>query len=207
MSLTRPLAVLVLAAVALAGCEKNPLLVKRSACPAVAVPTYAGDVTLFNPPLSRDASAVDVVATITNVRENCIENASTYASDISYDVLARRTSSVGARTVSLPVFASVVQGGNLIVSKQISQVSVTFADGQLRATGHSGARANISRAAAAVPPAIQDRISRVRKAGDLDAAIDPLADPTVKAAVRAATFEVLVGFQLDDAALAYNVTK
>jgi hypothetical protein len=34
-----------------------------------------------------------------------------------------------------------------------------------------------------------------------------MSDPQVRAAVRAASFEVLVGFQLDDAALAYNVGK
>jgi hypothetical protein len=34
-----------------------------------------------------------------------------------------------------------------------------------------------------------------------------MADPEVKAALRAASFEVLLGFQLDDRALAYNIAK
>ena len=38
-------------------------------------------------------------------------------------------------------------------------------------------------------------------------AVVVLAPPQVRAAVRAASFEVLVGFQLDDASLAYNVGK
>ncbi|MEN9932376.1 MAG: hypothetical protein RIS17_949, partial [Pseudomonadota bacterium] len=40
-----------------------------------------------------------------------------------------------------------------------------------------------------------------------DAATDPMADPEVRAALRAASFEVLIGFQLDDRALAYNIAK
>ena len=50
-------------------------------------------------------------------------------------------------------------------------------------------------------------ITRKRKAGDADAAVDPLAEPEVKAAVARATFEVLVGFQLDQNQLAYNATR
>ena len=38
-------------------------------------------------------------------------------------------------------------------------------------------------------------------------AIDPLTEPTVRAAVQRATFEVLVGFQLDQDQLSYNATR
>jgi hypothetical protein len=34
-----------------------------------------------------------------------------------------------------------------------------------------------------------------------------MSDPLIRAALRAASFEVLVGFQLTDQALGYNVTK
>ncbi|OYU14655.1 MAG: hypothetical protein CFE37_10005 [Alphaproteobacteria bacterium PA4] len=207
MSNLRTIALLALAATALAGCQRNPLVVKRSFCPAVAVPTYAGDTTLFRPGTAPDAVNIDVVATITNVRDTCVETATTYASDVTYDVVARRNDTAGARSLTLPVFASVVQGGNLLMSKQISSVTISFADGQARATGKGGARANISRAAASLSPETQALINRKRKATDPDAAVDPLADPTVRAAIRAASFEVLVGFQLDERGLAYNVTK
>ncbi len=197
----------VVAVLALSGCQRNPLVVKRSACPAVAVPTYAGDMTTFSGTGGRDAADVDVAASITNVRATCVEGPSTLSTDVTYDVVARRMTTAGPRTVMFPVFASIVQGGNLIVSKEIGQVSVSFADGQLRAVGRGGSRAAVARSAAQLAPAVQARVSRKRKAGDADAAIDPLADPEVRAAVRAATFEVLVGFQLDEAGLAYNVTK
>jgi hypothetical protein len=95
----------------------------------------------------------------------------------------------------------------LLVSKQLGSVTVAFADGQLRAQASAAAHAEVSRTAATMSDAMQKKISRIRKPGDLDAATDPLADPEVKAAVRATTFEVLVGFQLSDDALAYNAAK
>ena len=202
------LALLSLGGLALAGCQKNPLLVKRTVCPAVAVPWYAGDTTLFAAgDTTRSAQAVDVVATITDVRGNCADIGATLETDVSFTVIARRTATVGARSLTLPFFASVVNGGNLLVSKQLGVVTLNFADGQARAQGAGAAKARVARSATSLPAEIQARVSRNRRAGDLDAATDPLAEPDVKAAVRAASFEVLVGFQLDDAALAYNVTR
>lgn len=191
----------------LAACERNPLEVRRSVCPAAAVPTYAGDITLFRPGTSPDAGNIDVEATITGVRDSCSDNAAQLVADVTYQVLARRSSTAGARTVALPVFATVVQGGNLIVSKQVGSVAVSFADGQARAQASGGARAMVARSATVLPADIQKRIGRKRKAGELDAATDPMAEPEVRAAMRAATFELLVGFQLDETRLAYNVAK
>ena len=202
------LAAAALAGLALAGCQRDPLLVNRAVCPAVAVPYYAGDATLFAAgDTARDAGAVDLVATMTEVRGVCADVGPTLETDVSFKVVVRRTATAGARRVVLPFFASVVQGGNLLVSKQLGQVTLDFADGQARAQGAGAAKARVSRAATRLPDDIQSRISRKRKPGDLDAATDPLAEPEIRAAVRSASFEVLVGFQLDDAALAYNVTK
>ena len=50
-------------------------------------------------------------------------------------------------------------------------------------------------------------LTRPRKAGEAEAAIDPLADPAVRAAVANATFEHLVGFQLTQDQLKYNATR
>src|SRR3546814_3026286 len=55
---------------ALLGCAKEGdltvggIIATRSACPTVAIPAPTGDITLFNPESSRDASAIDVVASI-----------------------------------------------------------------------------------------------------------------------------------------------
>jgi hypothetical protein len=191
---------------ALAGCEHNPLLVTRSSCPAVAIPNFTGDTTLFRGD-GTAAGDIDVVATMTNVRGVCVDGADRVGTNVSFDVLARRVSTAGARTVTLPFFASVVQGGNLLVSKQIGAVTLSFADGAARAQATGHAHADVDRAATRMSDAMNKKVNRVRKPGDLDAATDPLADPEVKAAVRATTFEVLVGFQLTDDALAYNASK
>ena len=190
----------------LAGCDRNPLIVKRSACPAVAVAAYTGDVTLFRPG-APDAANLDAVAAITNLRDDCTETADQFVSRVTYDVVARRSDAGAARQLVLPVFAAVVQAGNVINAKQLSSVVINFAAGQDRAVATGTATAGVSRTAAAVPQAILDKINRKRRAGDTDAATDPMADPEVRAALRAASFEVLIGFQLDDRALAYNIAK
>ena len=68
------------AVVTVAGCARDNeievaggvgITATRSACPAVAVPMHTGDITLFDPTNSRDASAIDIVATITNVTQQC----------------------------------------------------------------------------------------------------------------------------------------
>lgn len=208
LALRRPatLALVLMPVLLLAGCERNPLIVKRSSCPAVAVAAYTGDVTLFRGG-APDAANVDAVATITNVRDECTETADQFVSRITYEVVARRNDAGAARQVVLPVYAAVVQAGNIINAKQLSNVTVNFAAGQDRAVAQGTATAAVSRTAAAVPQAILDRINRKRTAGMADAATDPMADPEVRAALRAASFEVLIGFQLDDRALAYNIAK
>ncbi len=183
------------------------IIVTRSACPAVAVPAFTGDVTLFNPPSSRDSRAIDVVANITNLRTTCTEQTETVDAKVTFDVQARRANAAGERHVVLPYFATVVQGGRVVISKSISRVSVHFADGQLRASTSGSASASVNRAAATLPVDIQDKITKKRKAGDANAAIDPLADPDVKAAVARASFELLVGFQLTQDQLQYNATR
>lgn len=180
----------------------------RSRCPAVGIPDYTGDVTLFRNAGDRTAANIDVVAAMTNVRTQCNEEGGEKVfANVDFDVLARRNDTQGARQVTLPYFVTVLQGGTAVVSKRVGNVTLSFADGQERAQAHGKGIAYLDRAAATLPQEIRDRITRKRKAGESDAALDPLADPEVKAAVARATFEVLVGFQLDDKQLAYNATR
>lgn len=195
------------AAVVLAGCNRNPLLVERSPCPAIAIPVYTGSYTRFDPPQSRDASAISMTAQISDLSGTCLEGAEFLTTDVSFTVTAQRRNGVAAEEVYLPVFVGLAQGGNVLVSKQMTGVSLRFEPGQLRAETRGGARAEVHRSAVTLPEDIRTRITRERKPDEPDALIDPLADPQVRAAVRAASFEVLVGFQLDDASLAYNVGK
>lgn len=183
------------------------IAITRSSCPAIAIPAQTGDITLFNPANSRDSRAIDVVATITNLRTACGDQGDDVVSNTTFDVVARRSSAIGAREVVLPYFSTVVRGGNVVVSKSISRVAINFADGQLRATGHGAGGAAINRASATLPEDVRAKLTRKRKAGDADASIDPLSAPDVRAAVARASFEVLIGFQLTGEQLQYNATR
>lgn len=191
----------------LASCASNPFLVTRSSCPAVAVPAHVGSFTSFDPPRSRNADAIAYTAQIVDLTGNCIEGADTLTTDVRFTVAAQRRNPGPAQEVHLPLFVAMVQGGNVLVSKQATGVTVRFAEGQLRAEAASGARAEVARSAVTLDPEVQERITRKRQPDDPDALADPMSNPQVRAAVRAATFEVLVGFQLDDASLAYNIGK
>jgi len=202
-----------LAALALASCatddivEDGGVVITRSACPAVAIPAATGDVTLFDPPASRDARAIDVVAYITNVRSQCSESGDSIVTSASYTVNARRRDAAGAREIILPTFTTMVQGGTSIIAKRTSRVALRFAEGQTRATTTGGATTQVSRSATTLPATVRAKLTRRRKAGDVDAAVDPMTDPEVRTAVSRASFEMLVGFQLTPEQLAYNATR
>lgn len=213
MSPIKPLLVCT-ALIALSACagQDNQIMeggvsVTRSACPAVGVPAYTGDITVFNPPSSRDSRAIDVVAAITNVRSTCDETGAEIVANATFDVLATRSDASGAREVVLPYFATVVRGGRAVVSKRLGRVAVRFEDGQTRASTSGAAGISVNRAAATLPDDIRERITRKRKPGDADAAIDPMSIPEVRDAVSRASFELLIGFQLTNEQLQYNATK
>jgi hypothetical protein len=202
-----------LLSLALAACASDGeitatgITVTRSACPAVAIPAATGDITLFNPETSRDATAIDVVASITNLRSTCDETGEYIISNATFEVQAQRRNPSGAREVVVPYFATVVQGGTNVVSKRVGRVALRFEDGQYRASSAGTATSRVLRSAATLPEDIRRQITRERKPGDADAALDPMADPTVRAAVQRASFELLVGFQLTQEQLAYNATR
>jgi len=179
----------------------------RSACPIVAVPAGTGDVTLFDPHASRTASAIDTVATISNVRSTCDDQGADVTTRVTFDVRARRSRADGARDVTLPYFIVVTRGGSQVVAKRVSQVGLHFDAGQSVASTSAEASSAVARSAATLPQEVRDRLTRRRKAGDEDAAVDPLADPTVRSAVASASFEALVGFQLTRDQLRYNATR
>ena len=203
-------------AAALAGCSREGDLdvgagvgvnVTRSGCPTVAVPDGTGDITIFNPVSSQDADAIDVVASVTNVRATCNESGEKIYAQASFDVQARRSDASGSRTVTLPYFNTVVQGGSAVISKRVGQVTIQFADGQQRASAQAQAASYIDKASASLPAEIIQKITKKRKPGDPDAALDPMADPEVRAAVVRSSYEMLLGFQLTEDQLRYNVTR
>ena len=216
MTMPVRLTVVLMMGAALAGCKQTGELVLqegvgisaiRGVCPAVGVPDYTGDITTFRVPGDTSAANMDVSAAITNLRSTCDDTGARVYTNASFDVLARRTDTRGARQVTLPYYSVVLRAGSSVVTKRVGQVTLSFADGQERAQAHAQAGAYVDRAEATLPQDVRDQITRRRKAGEDDAAVDPLSDPAVKAAVARATFELLVGFQLTEQQLAYNATR
>lgn len=212
---TRVLSAIALAA-GLAGCSNEGELVVDqgvgiaavlSSCPAVGIPDYTGDVTMFRAGDDRSLGNLDLSASMTNLRSTCDETGERIYSEATFDVRARRADVRGARTVSLPYFVTVLRGGSAVVTKRVGEVTLTFTDGQERASASARAGSFVNRADATLPEDIRERITRRRRAGDVDAALDPLAAPEVKAAIQRRRFEMLVGFQLTEDQLAYNATR
>ena len=203
-------------AATLAGCAKEGDIVVeqgvgitalRSVCPAVGVPDFTGNVTLFNPADARTADAIDITASLTNVRSQCNDAGAEVVSSATFDVLAQRRDTRGARTVTLPFYSTVVRGGNSVVAKRVGAITLNFADGQDRTWASGSAGAVVDREAATLPADIRERITRRRRSGEAEAAVDPLTQPDVRAAIARASFELLVGFQLTEDQLAYNATR
>jgi hypothetical protein len=206
-------AVAALFCLGLLGCARegdifeSGILTTYTACPPVAIPAPAGDVTLFDPPTSRDAAAIDVVATMTNVRSTCDETGEYIVTTANFDVHGQRRDNRGAREVVVPYFATVVQGNGNVIAKRVGRVGLRFADGQYRASTAGAATSQVLRSAATLPEDIRRQITRPRRAGDANAAMDPMADPAVRVAVERARFEVLLGFDLTPDQLRYNATR
>ena len=187
--------------------EGGGITAMRTPCPEVAVPAGTGDVTLFSPATSRDASAIDVSATLTDVRSTCDATGEQVVTNVTFQVNAIRSHADAARDVTLPYYIAVVQGGSAVVAKRTGQIMVHFDAGQARASANGQANANVLRSAATLPDDVRAQLTKPRRAGQEDAAVDPLSTPKVKQAVQRATFQAFVGFQLTDDQLKYNATR
>ncbi len=209
-----PAAVL-LACVLLAGCAKRGdvsssgegIIQIRSACPIVAVAGHTGDVTLFDPPAGRTSDAIDVSASISNLQSTCQEVNGQLVSSATFQVTALRRDPGPERVVELPYFSTVVRGATEVVAKRIGRVQLHFPDGALRAQAFATAASTVEKSAASLPSDIEQLINRPRKAGSEEAANDPLAQPRVKEAIERSSFELLVGFNLTQDQLRYNITR
>lgn len=176
-------------------------------CPSVGIPDYTGDITTFRVPGDTTVGSLDVTAAMTDLRSTCNDSSEKVYSEATFTVNARRADVRGSRTVELPYFVTVLRGGSAVVTKRVGTVTLAFADGQERATAAGKAGSFVNRADAALPEDIRQKITKRRRPGDTEAALDPLADPEVKAAIARTRFEMLVGFQLTEDQLRYNATR
>ncbi len=179
----------------------------RSACPIAGVPAGTGDITLFDPAGSTDSRAIDVTAAISDVRAVCQDAGNDVVSTATFTVVALRRDPGPARQLVLPYFNVALQGGTVVAAKRIGQAVVNFAAGDIHGWARIQASVRVNRAAATLPANVREILTRERKAGETEAALDPLADPVVREAVAKATFEHLIGFQLTDDQLRYNATR
>ena len=179
----------------------------RSKCPIAGIPTGTGDITLFNPQGSTDSRAIDVSASMTQLRAFCQDSGSDVVSTVTFTVTALRRDAGPARQVVLPYFDVALRGGQAIEAKQVGAVALNFPAGSQHASTRAQASIRVNQSAASLPAEVRAILTRPRKAGEADAAIDPLADPAVRTAVANATFEHLVGFQLTQDQLKYNATR
>ena len=179
----------------------------RSACPIAGVPAATGDITLFDPADSKDSRAIDVTASITDVRATCQEAGDDIVSTAIFTIVALRRDAGPARQVVVPYFDVALRGGSTIAAKQVGQAVLNFKAGDLHAWTRVQAYVRVNRAAATLPENVRLILTRPRKAGEAEAAVDPMTEPGVRAAVADATFEHLVGFELTQDQLKYNATR
>jgi len=179
----------------------------RSACPIPGIPAGTGDITTFNPPDSTDSRAIDVTAAITDLRASCQDVGDDVVSTATFTVIGLRRDGGPARQVVLPYFNVALRGGDTIAAKQVGQAVLNFAAGDIHSYARVQATIRVNRAAATLPSNVRTILTRPRKAGEAEAAVDPMADPAVQKAVANATFEQLIGFELTQDQLKYNATR
>ena len=88
----------------------------RSTCPIAGIPAGTGDITLFNPPDSRDSRAIDVSATITQLRAFCQDSGNDVVSTVTFTVVGLRRDAGPARQVIHPYFDVALRGGATIAA-------------------------------------------------------------------------------------------
>jgi hypothetical protein len=174
----------------LAACSSgNPLEVRRTSCPALAVPMHTGTLTRFAQAGRSDAQDVGLVATIGQLSDNCVENDSGVNTAVSFNMIATRPNKGAAATVQLPYFIAVVKDGETLVAKQVYGAALDFADGA--SSGSLRQVVTVKTPEVPLPP-------KPKKNNE----IDEFAPPP-----KPAVYEILVGFQLSDAEVVYNISK
>jgi hypothetical protein len=181
---------IILLACGLAGCSSgNPLEVRRTSCPAIAVPKHTGMLTRFAGAGRYDAQDVQLTATISQLSDNCQEDGAGVSTAVAFNIVAMRPAKGPADAVQLPYFITVVKDGETLIAKQVYGASLDFADG----AASTALRQVVTVATPKVPLPPKPKKNNE---------IDEFAPPP-----KPAIYEILVGFQLSDAEAVYNISK
>ena len=140
-----------------------------------------GDITLFNPPGSTDAAAIDVTAAITDVRATCQDAGNDVVSTATFNVVApapRRRAGAAGRAALFRRRAA----GRQQRRRQAGRPGRRSIPGRQPCTPRPRVQATVrvNRGAATLPENVRQILTRPRKAGEAEAAVDPLADPAVR---------------------------
>lgn len=116
------------------GGNRNPMMVKRTDCPAVAVVKNANTLTRFRGE-GRDAADLLWSANLEGVLNRCNEGKDgkgPIVNSIDVQIGAQRAAAGPAESITVPVFAAVVRDGTTLIAKDVRQVTLNFADKSLQ---------------------------------------------------------------------------
>jgi hypothetical protein len=187
--MTKILSCMALPLVLSACASSNPLEVRRTSCPALSVPKHTGSLTRFSQAGRFDTQDVRLVATIVQLSDTCIENANGVNTAVSFTISAVRPTKGAADSVQLPYFITVVKDGETLIAKQVYGTSLEFADGAT--SGSVRQVVTVKTPEVPLPP-------KPKKNNE----IDEFAPPP-----KPAVYEILVGFQLTNDDVVYNISK
>ena len=151
-------------------------------------------------------AAIDVTATITDVRATCQDRATTW----SRPRPSRRRPAPRCRPRAAgraALFRRRAAGRQPVVAKRVGQVVLNSRPATSTRWTRVQATVRVNRAAATLPANVRGNPDPSAQGRRAEAAVDPLADPGGPRRGASATFEHLVGFQMTQDQLKYNATR
>ena len=118
------------------------------------------------------------------LRASCTEDATNVVSTASFDVVATRRDAGEARQVTLPYYNVIAKAAATSSPRRSAMSRSTSRPAGARPRPAGKRRAGSTESAAALPEDVRRELTRNRKAGDPDAAVDPLSDPKIRDAVE-----------------------
>lgn len=113
------------AALLVSACSKNPFIVTRSNCPAVAVMAHTGTLTAFDGD-NQTQEAVMYQANIGNVQRGC-EQDEILKGTTTFTLSVRKGPGFKGGEITIPYFVALVRDNHLVTAKQVYETKIRFA--------------------------------------------------------------------------------